>query len=118
MFDSRFLRFKTDDYKPEELMEIFRKNYGCWWLHDDKALNKEWFIENKDYFKYYGRDMETLFAKVKIVHSRLYFAYLKTKTIVTMKDMIKGLELYLSNDEVKSRKEDKDTLQVYNFMYV
>ena len=120
--DSRFTwRFKTDDYKPEELMEIFRKKImDAGWSHDDKALNKEWFIENKDYFKYYGRDMETLFAKVKIVHSRRVFCLPEDqKTIVTMKDMIKGLELYLSNDEVKSRKEDKDTIaSIHNFMYV
>ena len=120
--DSRFTwRFKTDDYKPEELMEIFRKKImDAGWSHDDKALNKQWFIENKDYFKYYGRDMETLFAKVKIVHSRRVFCLPEDqKTIVTMKDMIKGLELYLSNDEVKSRKEDKDTIaSIHNFMYV
>ena len=57
---------------------------------------------------------------MKIVHSRRVFCLPEDqKTIVTMKDMIKGLELYLSNDEVKSRKEDKDTIaSIHNFMYV
>ena len=108
--DSRFTwRFKTDDYKPEELMEIFRKKiHDVGWSHDKKALDKEWFVENKDYFKYYGRDMETLFAKVKIAHSRRVFCLPEDKkTIISMKDMKKGLELYLNNEEVKSRKEDK-----------
>ena len=120
--DSRFTwRFKTDDYKPEELMEIFRKKiHDVGWSHDKKALDKEWFIENKDYFKYYGRDMETLFAKVKIAHSRRVFCLPEDKkTIISMKDMKKGLELYLNNEEVKSRKEDKDSLKrLHQSMYV
>ena len=120
--DSRFTwRFKTDDYKPEELMEIFRKKiHDVGWSHDDKALDKEWFIENKDYFKYYGRDMETLFAKVKIAHSRRVFCLPEDKkTIISMKDMKKGLELYLNNEEVKSRKEDKDSLKrLHQSMYL
>ena len=120
--DSRFTwRFKTDDYKPEELMEIFRKKiHDAGWSHDDKALDKEWFISNKDYFKYYGRDMETLFAKVKIAHSRRVFCLPEDqKTIVSMKDMQKGLELYLNNDEVKSRKENKDMLsRIHQHMYL
>ena len=120
--DSRFTwRFKTDDYKPEELMEIFRKKiHDVGWSHDEKALNKKWFIENKDYFKYYGRDMETLFAKVKIAHSRRVFCLPEdNKTIISLKDMKKGLELYLNNEEVKSRKEDKDSLKrLHQSMYV
>lgn len=119
--DSRFTwRFKTDDYKPEELMEIFRKKINdAGWSHNDDALNADWFVSNKDYFKYYGRDMETLFAKVKIAHSRRVFCLPEDqKTIVTIKDMEKGLELYLNNDEVKSRKEEKETISnIHNFMY-
>lgn len=120
--DSRFTwRFKTDDYKPEELMEIFRKKIkDAGWSHDENALDKNWFVENKDYFKYYGRDMETLFAKVKIAHSRRVFCLPQDKkTIVSIKDMDKGLELYLNNDEVKSRKTNKETLaNIHSFMYV
>jgi len=120
--DSRFTwRFKTDDYKPEELMEIFRKKIkDSGWSHHENALDKNWFVENKDYFKYYGRDMETLFAKVKIAHSRRVFCLPQDKkTIVSMKDMDKGLELYLNNDEVKSRKTNKETLaNIHSFMYV
>ena len=35
-------------------------------------LNK-WFESKMDYFKYYGRDMETLLAKTKIAHSKRVF---------------------------------------------
>jgi len=70
--ESRFTwRFKTDDYKPEELQKIFVKkvNDAGWSIKKDN-IKTEWFEENMDYFKYYGRDMETLFSKVKIAHSR------------------------------------------------
>ena len=109
--DSRFTwRFKTDDYKPEELMQIFNKKIlDAKWSSDKNALQKEWFEKNADYFKYYGRDMETLFAKVKISHSRRVFCLPEDKkTTITLKDMDSGLALYLANDEVKNRKDGKE----------
>ena len=116
--DSRFTwRFKTDDYKPDELMQIFNKKIlDAKWNVDDDALKNEWFKKNADYFKYFGRDMETLFAKVKITHSRRVFCLPKDqKTTITMKDMDSGLQLYLANDEVKNRKDckqiDRDIMQ-------
>ena len=120
--DSRFTwRFKTDDYKPEELMQIFNKKiHDAKWSVDDNALKKEWFEKNADYFKYFGRDMETLFAKVKISHSRRVFCLPKDqKTTITMKDMDNGLELYLANDEVKTRKDGKEIdRRIMQSMYV
>ena len=48
--------------------------------------------------------METLFAKVKISHSRRVFCKDKSeKTKITLLDLDNGMKLYLSNDEVKSR---------------
>ena len=60
-----------------------------------------------DYFKFYGRDMETLFSKTKICHSRRVFCRPNNeKTKLIMKDLEKGLELFLKNEEVKRRKEE------------
>lgn len=109
--DSRFTwRFKTDDYKPDELMKIFEKKVSeAGWKPKDGAIEEKWFVDNADYFKFYGRDIETLFAKVKIAHSRRVFcAKPQEKTVITKKDLDNGLKLYLSNDEVKERKNDKD----------
>ena len=62
-----------------------------------------------DYFKYYGRDMETLFCKTKIAHSRRVFCKPKEdKTKITLKDLEKGLEVYLQNEEVKDRKTTRN----------
>merc|ERR1711871_20604 len=94
--DSRFTwRFKTDDYKADELMKIFEKKVNeAEWSIKDGSLGEEWFEKNMDYFKYYGRDIETLFAKVKIAHSRRVFCSKpEDKTVIVEKDLDNGLKL-------------------------
>ena len=122
--ESRFTwRFHTDDYKPEELMKIFEKKvHDAEWsfCEDDKnPVNKDWFEEKMKYFKYYGRDMETLFAKTKIAHSRRVFCKpKKEKTKINKEDLEKGFKLYLENDEVKNRGEDEQLSKISSSMYM
>ena len=73
---SRFTwRFKTDDYTGEDLYNIFLKmvNDCGWTITENSNINIQWFEHNKKNFKFYGRDIETLFAKTKITHSRRVF---------------------------------------------
>ena len=103
--DSRFnWRFKTDDYKAEDLKSIFLKKItDIGWKVEE--IQVDWFEKNIDYFKYYGRDMETLLSKVKIAHSRRMFGKIKVeKKVINQLDMDNGLKLFLENEEVKSRK--------------
>ena len=106
--ESRFTwRFKTDNYSYHELHNIFLKKIkdNGWSIKEGEVISDKWFEKNIDYFKYFGRDMETLFAKVKICHSRRVFCKDKSeKTKITKIDLDKGMDLYLSNEEVKSRK--------------
>lgn len=107
--DSRFpWRYKTDDYKAPELKEIFvRKISKIDWSAND--IPDSWFEGKMDYFKFYGRDMETLLAKVKIAHSRRVFCLPnKEKKTITIKDMDKGFDMFISNDEVKKRLNEDD----------
>lgn len=117
--DSRFTwRFNTDDYKYDELFLIFQKKVKDigWELHD--KVNKTWFIDKMDYFKFYGRDIETLLAKIKIAHGRRVFCLSKDKKlIITLKDVNKGFEMFIDNNEVKSRK-DSSIKDILNHMYV
>lgn len=117
--ESRFTwRFKTDDYNSKELMQIFSKkvNDAGWSIENDKALKEFWFEEKMNYFKYYGRDMETLFAKTKIAHSRRVFCEPEeVKTKLTVEDLDKGFNMFTQNEEVKSRNEDTN---VNNSMYM
>ena len=56
----------------EEMKAIFSKKISDndWKLKD---IPVSWFEKNMSYFKYFGRDMETLFSKTKIAHSRRVF---------------------------------------------
>jgi SpoVK/Ycf46/Vps4 family AAA+-type ATPase len=99
---SRFTwRFNTDEYNSDELYQIFKKkvdNIG-WTL--DNEITAKWFDKNKKNFKFQGRDMEILLFKTKIVHSKRVFCRpLEEKTKIIVKDLEKGLELFLKNNEV------------------
>ena len=114
--ESRFTwRFKTDDYSAAELREIFiKKVRDAGWRIDASIVTEGWFKDNECYFKYYGRDMETLFAKTKISHSRRVFCKPDDeKTSITIDDINNGFKLYLNNDEVKSRKDDSRLPSMY-----
>ena len=75
--------------------------------------------KNKDYFPFFGRDIETLLAKVKIAHSkRVFFKPETEKKKITIKDLEKGFELYLKNDDIKNRKDTEFMKkQLYNSIY-
>jgi hypothetical protein len=120
--DSRFTwRFKTDDYSAEDLHNIFVKKVKDieWNLHEESKINVEWFKKNKDYFKFYGRDIETLLAKCKIAHSKRVFCLPEIeKRKLNLKDLEKGFEIYLKNEEVKSRKDENEIKKhIYNSLY-
>ena len=115
--DSRFnWRFKTDDYNYIELYGIFKKkvNEIKWSL--SKNINEDWFEDKMKYFKFYGRDMETLLSKTKITHGRRVFGMDENvKRLISLDDINKGFKNFINNEEVKSRikKESAETLSLY-----
>ena len=120
--DSRFTwRFKTDEYTGEDLYQIFIKmvkDIG-WEIDIDSNIKSDWFKNNKDYFQFFGRDIEILLSKTKIAHSRRVFCLPENeKKKINLKDLDKGLEIYLRNDEIKKRKEEKEMKRnLYNTLY-
>jgi len=110
--NSRFTwRFKTDDYSGEDLYKIFiKKVHDDQWLfseNGDENITVKWFEKNKRFFKFYGRDIETLFGKVKIAHSRRVFCLddnIKKK--LTIKDIDKGLEMFKKNENNNNKEEN------------
>ena len=120
--ESRFTwRFKTDTYSGEDLYKIFIKKVKDigWELHEESKITPDFFKKNYDYFRFFGRDIETVLAKTKIVHSKRVFCKpTSEKKKITLKDLEKGLELYLKNDDIKNRKNnDYMKKQIYNSIY-
>ena len=119
--NSRFTwRFKTEEYTAEDLYNIFVKkvNDAGWFLDDNSKIQVEWFEKNKLHFKSYGRDIENLFAKTKIAHSRRVFCLDSSlKKLLTIKDIDKGLEIYLKNEESGVLEKDKLN-KIMSSMYV
>jgi SpoVK/Ycf46/Vps4 family AAA+-type ATPase len=105
--NSRFTwRFKIDDYTPAHLAKIYEKKaLDCGWqLHE--PIRTDWFETNMEYFKCYGRDMETLLSRAKIAHGRRVFCSSvdMEKRRLTQADLTKGMAMFIANDEVKQRK--------------
>jgi SpoVK/Ycf46/Vps4 family AAA+-type ATPase len=121
--NSRFTwRFKTDDYSGEDLYKIFvKKVHDDQWLfseNGDENISVKWFEKNKRFFKFYGRDIETLFGKVKIAHSRRVFCLddnIKKK--LTIKDIDKGLEMFKKNENNDAKREE-NFKKIVSSMYI
>ena len=91
------------------------------WSIDTNVSDKitiKWFEINKDNFKYYGRDIETLLSKTKIAHSRRVFCLKKEeKTKITLGDLENGYKIYLKHkdkDNAKTTKLSESALSMYS----
>ena len=118
--ESRFnWRFKTGQYNGEELYEIFVKKVEKIGWTIDPNIDKKWFERNAVYFKFYGRDIETVLCKAKIAHGRRIFGKSsENKKKLDKKDLEKGFENFLKNDDVKNRKEDADHSNRLSMLYL
>jgi hypothetical protein len=96
-------RFEIDSYSFKELMYIFIKKINDigWKVDEDNKINEEWFKTKMSYFTNYGRDMEILLLKTKIVHSKRVFGKPNLLKKITLEDLNNGFELYKDNSEVK-----------------
>ena len=79
----------------------------------------EWFEKNISYFAFYGRDIETLLAKIKIAHSKRVFCKPEDeKKRLLQQDLEKGFEMFLSNDNVKNRKDSHNRKEMLQSIYI
>ena len=111
-------RFNTGIPSPNDLRLIFEKKISDNnWILNEKIDNK-FFEEKRDYFKYNGGDIETLFYLTKIAHSKNVFGKsIKLRKKLTKDDVLDGFELFINNDEVKSRHNDIKKY-IFNTMFV
>jgi SpoVK/Ycf46/Vps4 family AAA+-type ATPase len=120
--ESRFTwRFKTENYKPDDLFKIFLKKVkdSGWTVEENSKINSEWFEKNMIYFKFFGRDIETMFSKIKVAHGRRIFSKPEShRKKIIFADLEKGFEMFLKNDEVKNRKESESINKMLMSIYV
>jgi len=93
------IHLTMENYKPDELVAIFHKKVkdSGWSILPD-AIDAAFVEKNKDYFKYNGGDMETLFAKCKIAHSRnIISGKTLNKRELCAEDILGGMKLFISN---------------------
>jgi hypothetical protein len=110
--ESRFIwRFKIDDYKPKDMMDIFHKKVkeNGWEYMDDTVATLQWFDKKKGDFKFFGRDMELLFSHIKISHARRIYGKSKDwRKKITIEDMDNGFKKFVENS--KKKEENNITL--------
>jgi SpoVK/Ycf46/Vps4 family AAA+-type ATPase len=103
--ESRFIwKFEMDRYSYNDLCTIFirmvKKNN---WCIDNEEVVEEWFKQNFEQFKSYGRDIEKLFSYVKIAHGRrIYGKKQEDKYKITIIDLNKGLSVFKENSIKKN----------------
>ena len=112
------IRFQISNYTDEEMGKIFIK----------KIKEHEWDIDcenldsiiksNRKYFKFNGGDMEVLFTKAKISHSKnLLKSENKKKKVLTEKDINDGIKIFLENPEIKKREKEDINKYIKSTMY-
>jgi AAA+ superfamily predicted ATPase len=119
--ESRFTwQFKIDEYKSDEMNMIFNKKVKDLGWKMKSEENNDWFDKNMSYFKYFGRDMETLLSKTKIAHSRRVFCLpIENKGILSKEDLEKGMKMFMNNESIQKRQEEENIRkQIYNTMFL
>ena len=109
------IHLSIGDYSPEEMKLIFIKKVDeLKWNLADNTIPDDFFKDNKEYFKFYGGDMEMLLSKCKYSHSRnLVEDNEKIHRIIDNKDFLDGFELYKKNPEIEARKKSAKYLSFY-----
>jgi len=87
-----------DEYKPDDMVEIFKKKVrDAQWAVAENVVTSDFMKNNAEYFKYAGGDMEVLFSKCKVAHSRnLLKGATKTKFELSLCDLNDGFAIYKS----------------------
>ena len=93
------IHFTMEPYNAKELVDIFiKKVLESGWGVERGALTEEFVKEHYANFRYYGGDMELLFVKCKITHSKnLLAGKSKIKRCISEVDVKDGFKLFMKN---------------------
>jgi AAA+ superfamily predicted ATPase len=104
---SRFQwNYTLNKYDTKELFKIFeyKVNHNKWKIDEDYTLKiQSLFQQNHELFEFQGRDMENLFSKVKLCHSRRIFGTSVGKKVLNLEDIKNGIHMF-QNQNPKQKK--------------
>jgi len=103
-------KYVVDKYTGPELMEIFliKIKKEDWVFIGEKDELESFFKKNVESFPRFGGDVETLFLKVKIQHSRrVMFKDEELRKKITMDDVKKGFDKFISHRKTKDELPEK-----------
>jgi SpoVK/Ycf46/Vps4 family AAA+-type ATPase len=101
-------KYNIEKYTGEELYHIFKLkvNKENWLYEDSEDKLIDFFKQNIESFPRFGGDVETLFLKTKIMHSRrIMFKNPELRKKINFEDVKKGFDKFTSH-----RKTKEDTL--------
>jgi hypothetical protein len=103
-------------YTALEMRDIFFKKVAdLKWEITPNAIDTSFFEKEREYFKFFGGDMETLLSKCKYSHSRnLLSDHSKIHRLLTTEDIRDGFELFKKNPEIAARKDTNIMQHLYN----
>ena len=117
---SRFgLLLELENYNGRQLKDIFIKNVTDYsWSIRDNHISDLFFEENKEYFKYFGRDIANLFSKCKIAHAkRILNEDNPQKKIITKEDLENGFSIYRKELDLVNADDNYFNREIRNSMY-
>lgn len=103
-----------EEYTPDNLADIMLKMIGDigWEINMDRREISQLIMQNKEYFKYAGGDIEVLLTKSKMSHAKRVFNLEKChKFILTKQDLIDGIEMV--KESKKNIKDDEPPYGMY-----
>lgn len=107
---------KIDEYKPDELSDIFLKMVKemNWHISMDKQDIINVIKNENKLFKYAGGDVEVFISKMKMVHAKRVFSLDKEHMFVfTTKDMTNAIELIKKNSLNKEEDNQRCMYSMY-----
>lgn len=113
------IRLSTKAPTPEGLNKIYQKliHEDEWCFSEGFESTDDFFEERKLAFLFNGGDIETLYQKTKVAHARRALRLKPSqKKKINLKDMEKGYQMFLQNDDVKKRLEGANVSMAMLYM--
>lgn len=109
---SRFIwKYTIEDYTYDELFSILLQKIELSSWKIDNAITSAWFEDKTDDFKYFGRDVEQFFSKIKICHAKRIFGKINVeKKRITFSDLEEAYKRF-------KKEEPEDKKDLYLKMY-